>query len=313
MSQRILTDFSKRHTELFGRHTVDLGHALAGSPLFTDDALAALIDKAPAGSYHVTTMDATTQDPRTRREGVVDGLSGAQAMEAVRRGHIAILLHGPGRYDTRYDELLAAIYRELGELMPDFKSRGQRLSILISSPRMQIPYHAEAPGQVLWQVRGYKRVLVYPASAPFLPQEALERIALGDPAAPSLDYEPWFDEYAAVIDLAPGRMLHWPANSPCRIVNADCLNVAFTTEHWTDVLRQGWAVSCANGILRGRLGLRSLSRPSAGAGLWARVGLAAAWQAAAARRRARKLRIDFKVDLDAPWCVRPIQPFELSR
>lgn len=311
---RIFTDFSKRHAELFGRHSVNLAHSLAGSELFGDAALAALIERAPAGSYHVNTMDVTSHDPRTRREGVVDGLSGLEALEAVRRGHIWILLQNPGRYDPRYEEMLAAIYGELDEHMPGFKSYKQKLSILISSPRVQVYYHADVPGQTLWQVRGHKRVLVYPNSAPFLPQEALERIVLGEAHEISLDYETWFDEYAEVIDLAPGRMLHWPLNCPHRIVNADTLNVSFTTEHWTDELRNTYGVNYANGILRRRLGMKSLSRPEAGLGMWSRLGLAAAWKAAGLQRKhIRKFNIDFKVDLDAPRCVRSIQPFELSR
>jgi hypothetical protein len=314
MTQPVFTDFSQRHTELFGRHTVNLGHTFATSPLFTDATLASLIDRAPAGSYHVNTMDVTTHDPRTRREGLIDGLSGAQAIEAVRRGHIWILIQDPGRYDARYNDMLEGIYAELGERMPGFKSYKQKLSILISSPKVQVYYHADVPGQTLWQVRGTKRVFVYPNSAPFLPQDALERIVLGEAHEISLQYEPWFDEHAEVIDLEPGRMLHWPLNGPHRIVNADCLNVSFTTEHWTDELRNAYAVNYANGILRSRLGLGSLSRPQSGPGMWARLGLAAAWKAAGLqKRRKHRFKVDFKVDLDAPWCVRPIQSFEQTR
>lgn len=314
MTLRIFTDFSKRHTELFGRHNVNLGHALAASPLFGDAALAELIERAPAGSYHVNTMDVTTHDPRTRREGVVDGLSGAEALEAVRRGHIWILLQNPGRYDPRYEVMLGHIYREMEELVPGFRSYKQKMSILISSPRVQVYYHADVPGQTLWQVRGHKRVHVYPNTAPFLAQDALERIVLGEGHEISLDYEPWFDEYAEVIDLAPGRMLHWPLNCPHRIVNADCLNVSFTTEHWTDELRNAYAVNYANGVMRGRFGARQLSRPTAGPGMWARMGLAAAWKKSGMQKRGqKKFKIDFKVDLDAPWCVRPIAPYELTR
>ena len=314
MTQPVFTDFSQRHTALFGRHTVNLGHTFATSPLFTDETLAGLIDRAPAGSYHVNTMDVTTHDPRTRREGIIDGLSGAQAIEAVRRGHIWILIQDPGRYDARYGAMLAGIYADLEERMPGFKSYKQKLSILISSPNVQVYYHADVPGQTLWQVRGTKRVYVYPNSAPFLPQDALERIVLGEAHEISLQYEPWFDDHAEVIDLEPGRMLHWPLNGPHRIVNADCLNVSFTTEHWTDELRNAYAVNYANGILRSRLGVRSLSRPQSGPGMWARLGLAAAWKAAGLqKRRKHRFKVDFQVDLDAPWCVRPIQPFEQTR
>jgi hypothetical protein len=235
-------------------------------------------------------------------------------LEAVRRGHIWILLQNPGRFDPRYEEMLGDIYRELGERVPGFESYKQKLSILISSPRVQVYYHADVPGQTLWQVRGHKRVYVYPNSAPFLPQDALERIVTGEAHEISLEYEPWFDEHAEVIELGPGRMLHWPLNCPHRIVNADCLNVSFTTEHWTNELRNAYAVNYANGVLRSRLGLKRLARQTSGAAMWGKLGLAGVWKALGLqKRRERKFRIDFKVDLEAPWCVRPIAPFELSR
>ena len=62
----ILTDFQPRYADLFGRHILNLGHRLHESPLFSDDALARLLEDAPRSSYHVHTMDPTTHDPRTR-------------------------------------------------------------------------------------------------------------------------------------------------------------------------------------------------------------------------------------------------------
>jgi len=149
------------------------------------------------------------------------------------------------------------------------------MSILISSPKVQVYYHADVPGQTLWQVRGRKRVYVYPNTPPFLPQAGLEKI-LGEAHEISLDYEPWFDAHADVIELEPGRMLHWPLNCPHRIVNQDCLNVSFATEHMTRELRNAYAVNYANGVLRRVLGLERLPRPESGLGLYARLALAAA-------------------------------------
>jgi hypothetical protein len=55
-------------------------------------ALASLIERTPAHAYHVDTMDVTTHAPNTRREGTMEGLGGADAPDAVRNGHIWILL-----------------------------------------------------------------------------------------------------------------------------------------------------------------------------------------------------------------------------
>ncbi|MGI9406697.1 MAG: hypothetical protein ACR2O4_10035 [Hyphomicrobiaceae bacterium] len=202
--------------------------------------------------------------------------------------------------------------------MPGLRTFKHKMSLLISSPNVQVYYHADVPGQTLWQVRGTKRVYVYPNKAPFLPQAALEKIVLGEAHEISLDYEPWFDNYAQVIDLQPGQMAHWPLNCPHRIVNADCLNVSFTTEHWTDALRDAYAVNYANGILRKRLGDRfdevPLSQSTDGLGKWGKMGVAAAAKFSGLQKRNKTpFHIDFKVDPSAPHSVRDIEAYDFRK
>lgn len=312
--QPVFTDFQRRHVDLFGKHTVNLGHRYHESELIGDASLARLIENTPRGSYHVNTMDVTTHDPRTRREGIIDNLSGQRALDAVRKGHIWILLQQPQDVNGAYGEVLRGIYEELEARMPGFKSYKHRMSILISSPKVQVYYHADVPGQTLWQVRGRKRVYVYPNTPPFLPQDRLEKIVLGEAHEVSLDYQSWFDDYAKIVDLEPGRMLHWPLNCPHRIVNGDCLNVSFTTEHMTDELRSAYGVNYANGILRRTLGAERLARPTSGAGLYARLALAAAYKFSGLQaRRKSGFKVDFKVDPDAPLGVRTVPAFELRK
>ena len=198
--------------------------------------------------------------------------------------------------------------------MPGFRSFKQKMSILISSPKVQVYYHCDVPGQTLWQVRGRKRVYVYPNQPPFLPPENLERIVMGEAHEISLPYEAWFDEHAEVVDLEPGQMLHWPLNCPHRIVNADCLNVSFTTEHWTKELRNQYAVAYGNGVIRRTIGGRDLAKPDGGVGLYTRMGLAAAWKyAGLQKKRVHRFQVDFKVDPTAPNSVRSIPSFEHHR
>ncbi|MEO1694981.1 MAG: hypothetical protein AAFR55_07055 [Pseudomonadota bacterium] len=303
-SQRIFTGIEEKDAALWGKHIVNLGHHLHESPLFSDARLAHLIENAPADTYHVNTMDVETHDPRTRREGKIDGLTGAESLDAVRRGHIWILLQNPDQIDPAYREMLANIYAELDAAIPGFSSFKQKLSLLISSPNVQVYYHADVPGQTLWQVRGRKRVYVYPNAEPFLPQDRIEKIVLGEAHEISLDYASWFDDHATVVDLEPGQMLHWPLNCPHRIVNADCLNVSFTTEHWTRDLRNAYAVNYANGVLRRRFGFAKLNQPQSGPGLHARLALAGAWKMSGLQKsRAHRKVIDFKVDPNAPNSV----------
>ena len=241
-------------------------------------------------------------------------MSGAEALEAVRKGHIWILLQQPHEIDGGYGDLLRGIYAELEERVPGFKSYKHKMSILISSPKVQVYYHADVPGQTLWQVRGTKRVYVYPNTAPFLPQDRIEKIVLGEAHEVSLAYEPWFDEYAEVIDLEPGRMLHWPLNCPHRIVNADCLNVSFTTEHMTRraaqrlrrQLRQRHPAPDVAGAepRPATIGARALraARPGGGAQVLGRPGA-----------QQGGFKVDFAVDPGAPFGYRNIPAIEFRK
>ncbi|KAB2849282.1 MAG: hypothetical protein F9K44_08425 [Hyphomicrobiaceae bacterium] len=314
MAREVITDWQKRHEQLFGQHTVQLSHRLHESDLFSDAALARLIERTPREHYHVNTMDPATHDPRTRREGQIKDLKGEQVLEAVRTGTIWILLQNPGHHDARYAELLSSIYGEWEQRVPGFKSFKQKMTILISSPKVHVYYHADIPGQSLWQVRGRKRVWVYPNRTPFLPQEGIERIVLNEAHEISLNYNGWFDDYAEVIDLEPGRMVHWPLNCPHRIVNHDCVNVSFTTEHWTNALRSAHAINYANGVLRRVLGLKNLSQTSTGASFYSKLLLAAAYKySGMQKKREAGFTIDFAVDPGAPHGVRDIPAFELRK
>lgn len=311
--QTIFSDWQPSHKELFGNHIVELGHNLAATGLFSDDALADLIERTPRCSYHVSTMDPQSHDPRSRREGVIDGLNGKQVLNAIRNGHIWLNLRDAARYNPDYEKLLSDIYGELDDRLgvDTFK---RQMTILISSPNVQVGYHCDVPGQTLWQLRGKKRVYLYPNSAPFLPQPKLEKILLGEAHEVSLDFQPWFDEHARIVDLEPGRMLTWPHNAPHRVVNHDCLNVSLTTEHWTTSLRNAYAVNYANGLLRSWTGAKILSQATAGAGFYSKLGLAALHKKAGLQKlRRHSFKIDFKVDPDAPLGFVDVPAFEFVK
>ena len=318
----VFKNWDEHMSRLFGHHTVVAEHGLAETKFFTDEALAELIERAPEGTYHVNTMDPETHDPRTRREGTIDGLSGLEVIEAIKRGTIWILLQNPGSIDPAYEELLQKIYGELHDRVPGLETFKHKMSLLISSPNVQVYYHADVPGQTLWQVRGTKKVYVYPNQPPFLPQPALERIVTGEAHEISLDYEPWFDDYAQALILRPGLMAHWPLNCPHRIVNEDCLNVSFTTEHWTHALRDAYAVNYANGLLRkglkSSLGPRfehaNLSQSTKGISKWSKMGLTAlAKYSGAQQRNKAPFRIEFKVDPNAPRGIQNIEAYDLRK
>ncbi|MCB1492840.1 MAG: cupin-like domain-containing protein [Rhodobiaceae bacterium] len=304
-TQTILADWKDHYADLFGTHPLCIKHNLHLSPLFSDEALAALLEKADRTDYHVNLMD-----NGRRREGELGDLSGEDILKAVRNGDIWINLRAPGRADSAYERLVNDIYDEFENRVPGFSTFRRHLTILISSPNVTVKYHIDVPGQTLWQIRGQKRVYVYPAQAPFLSQFGLEKVIINEAHETDIKFQPWFDDYALVKELEPGEMLHWPLNCPHRVDNHDCMNVSITTEHWTPALRNAYAVNYANGMLR-KMGFKDLSRPAGGPGMWARLGLAGAVKVSGIQKKDEKpYHVDFRVDPNEPRGVRDIEPYE---
>ena len=314
ITDQIITNWQPHFPSLFGNHSLALSHRLASSPLFTDEALAALIDATPREHYHVNYSQKTPGNPPKRREGEIKGLTGAQVLEVVRNGNIWINLTAPAKTNPAYGDMLDSLYAEFEERVPGFKSYKRNLTLLISSPNVSVKYHSDVPGQSLWQVRGTKKVYVYPAKAPFISQPALEKLILGQLRETDMPYEPWFDDYAEVHMLEAGKMLHWPLNGPHRVVNENMLNVSFTTEHWTDELRKHYAVNYANGILRSKLGVTNLSQQVTGLSYYAKLALAGLVKFTPLNPQKKKVyTVDFQVDPAAPEGVRDIEAYTFSK
>lgn len=297
----------------FGAANLLMRHTLHDSPLFSDGKLKELIERTPRERYHVNTPG-PGEGRAAWREGSMDGLSGGDVFDAVARGALWVHLQRVGETDRAYADLLDAIFAEIEERVPGLRTYKRSMSILISSPNVRVAYHCDVPGQMLWQIRGRKTLYLYPNRAPFLPPDALENIVLKRASDTDLRYHPSFDDEADVFELNPGDMTHWPLNGPHRVVNADCVNVSFTTEHWTDDLRAQYATAYANGLLRQALGLSDLSRRTSGLAFNAKLALAGAHKYVVGRRSKKlQFEVDFRVDPHASAGLRDIPATALAR
>jgi hypothetical protein len=308
----IIANWKPAFADKFGKEILHLDHTLHRSELFTDQRLAALIENAGRGDYHVNTRCAGPDGKKRRREGEFGKLSGMEILDCVKKGDIWINLRAPQKVDPAYGEMLSDMYREFEARVPGLSTFRHLTTILISSPNVYVPYHCDVPGQMLWQIRGRKRVWVYPAKPPFLTQNAIEKLILGELHETDMVYDEAFDEDATVIDLVPGKMLHWPLNYPHRVENHDCLNVSVTTEHYTSDIRSSYAVNYANGLLR-KAGFANPRQSTTGISAIAKTALAAGVKFSGLRKKAAKpYLIDFAVDPDSDSCVRDINPWQLS-
>lgn len=295
----VLTGWNATMSDRFGKDTILFNHRLRESGLFTQEALAGLIERYPAEHYNINTNGFDAANP-VWREGEVGDTSGTDTIEAIKRGRMWLNLRRVGDVDPRYQQLLDRIFDEFEGVIPGLRTFRRNLGILVSSPRVQVFYHADVPGQSLWQVEGVKRVYIYEPREPFLSKESLEGIIMGL-TEEEIPYRKSFDDHAKVIDLEPGQALTWPLNGPHRIENHDCLNISVTTEHWTNEIRNSYAVNYANGVLRRRFGMSGMNAAPAGLHVYPKAALALAWKKLKLGQGERFVRkVDFRVDPSSP-------------
>jgi len=243
----------------FGRRPVYGNHGLADHPLFTDAALIDLLDHFPRSQLYALNMGTDPTRAGENRLALHDGVSGAELLDAVRTGRLWLNVTRVDRADTRYRRLVTQLYEELGAQAAGFAPDSSQGTLLISSPRALVYYHADGPESVLWHIRGRKRVWVYPALDPrYMQRELMEDIFAGV-RHEYLPYQADFDAGAEVYDLEPGQWIAWPQNAPHRVTNLDSVNVSLSTEHFTRASRRRSRVYIANRFFRTRLGCKRLS------------------------------------------------------
>lgn len=311
MKTAVFENFDRQAGALWGNHIVKLRHTLHERTLFGDEKLGAILDAIPPERMAINTMGIGTHDAGTWSYCQRGDLSGVQLINAVKTGRIWINVTKIADFVPEFSELMDEMFAEIESHVPDLDVLRKSMGLLISSPNAQVFYHADVPGQALWQIRGEKRIWIYPNTEPFLKRPALENIVRGT-TEEEMAYEPWFDDHAKVIDLKPGDMAHWPLNGPHRVENRDCLNISVTTEHWTPEIRRHFAVQYGNGILR-KFGWTPKSADLYGPTAWAKIAMTAAWRLSGQQQRqAFKRQMRFKLDSSAPGLLVPLVSQEQS-
>jgi hypothetical protein len=253
----------------FGRGPLLARHDLHENALFSDASLADLLDVYPRDLLYAI---ATGDDPEREENRLAahDGVSGRELLEAVRRGRIWLNVTRVNRVDCRFRELIDGLYAQLAEQAPGFRPQESRGALLVSSPRAVVYLHADGPPNILWHIRGRKKIWIYPAlDERFLPRADLEDIFAGA-RHEYLPYRADFDAHATSYELHPGDMATWPQNAPHRVTNLDSLNVSLSTEHFTAESRARARIYAANRFFRTRLGFTRLSSRETGLGALAK-------------------------------------------
>ncbi|MEM7812134.1 MAG: cupin-like domain-containing protein [Planctomycetota bacterium] len=286
-------------------------HRLDDSGLYTDESLARLIDAVPREMLGFSAMG-TDPENYVWGEADVDGFDGATLLEAVKRGRFWLTVRKVMEVAPDHAAAVDELYDALENLCPGFEATRRSANILISSPTAMVYYHVDVPQNILWHVRGRKRVYVYPDWRDDVPEDLYEAVLDAD-REEDVPYRRAFDDRAEVYDLNPGEWITWPQNTPHRVENLEGLNVSVSTEHYTPrALRYVRSVR-ANRTLR-KFGLRPTSAPTEGVGYAARMGVFTAKRLAekyAARKAVYEYPTNFRIDFDAEGCMAPIEGREL--
>jgi len=205
-----------------------------------------------------------------------------------------------------YDALCSEMFDELDARTPGLKTFKRDVGVLISSPNARVFYHLDIPLVTLWQIKGEKTMYVYPTGAPYVSDDQLEGIVLGE-TEEEIAYDPAFDESAEIVKMRPGVMASWPQNAPHRIDNSDCVNVSLSCEFMTLPALVRANALYTNGVLRRRYGKNPMIDKDGAAKKYAKAAFARAHKLVGNRSSYKTIvKPSFTVDLNAENAVRDL-------
>jgi hypothetical protein len=284
-------------------------HRLHDLEMFGDESLIKLIDSHPRHALGINTMGADPLRRQDWQEGRAGNLTAEELFRAAEQGRIWLNLRRVMQYHCEYASLVDNLYAEMESVCPGLATFNRSANMLISSPEAIVYYHLDCPINMLWHLRGTKRVWAYPLESGIVSDETIEGVLCGEKSE-ELDFRYEWDELAVVYDLQPGEMVTWPQHTPHRVVNTGGLNVSLSTEHMTRSGARRNNVFLANRHFRQILpgGYRSTRltgwRPAMKEFVLRTMrripGLAPA------KPQGFEYATTFEVDLDAPNCVRQL-------
>jgi hypothetical protein len=304
MTAPLLYDWTPQQQQAYRREIVTFQNRLEETGLFSDEALARLIDRHPRASLDVLTMSRDKTERKSWAAGDYEGMSGAELIAAVKKGRLWINVRHAMDEDPEYK---AVFDRLLAEFQA--QTRGPKVlkamgGILISSPNAQVFYHCDRTDTMLWHVRGEKTMYLWPTVDQFVSELDYEKLILKE-TLEDIPYDPSFDAHATPVRMTPGTSVAWPLHGPHRVVNHDSMNVSVTIEYSTMDCILANGVFFTNAVLRRRFGMnpRSRSVPQALRPMYlaaSRLLKPLAPKVNAYKAHGRK----FDVDPSAPDCVR---------
>ncbi|MBX9653315.1 transcription factor [bacterium] len=197
-------------------------HHLSDHPLFELPRLIELSKSLPADrvEYNAGNVPITLDPTNTPRTG----LSVEETIRRIEECRSWMVLKNVEQ-DPDYHRLLGECLDPMLSLIPDM--RGREAFVFISSPGAVTPFHIDPECNFLLQIRGLKRVRMFPMNDPeLLTEEELELFyAGGTRNLPCRDEE---GKKARIFELNPGDGLHFPVTMPHWVENGPNVSISFS-------------------------------------------------------------------------------------
>ncbi len=245
-------------------------HNLNDLDLFNDDSLAKIIDAHPRSEMTIAIMN---QDPESGEwwQGSANDLTGEQILVAVKKGQFWLNLQRIYEHNPEFRKITDQLYDELQDNSPGLQLTDRNSHLLISSPQAVVHYHIDHPGNMLWHIRGTKRVWVYPFDdRELIPRELFHSLLMGQ-RKEEFPFSKSFDDKAQVYDMEPGDFVSWPQNSPHRVENTSELNVSLSTEHASKQTERRERILRVNKFIYDVTGVDFAKTPTEGMGYYLRL------------------------------------------
>ena len=251
--------WTKEEHQNFGVKPQISQHKFHELDLFSDEALVTLLDNYPREWLQCYTMGTNPENHNEWTPVHIAESSGRQILSALQKGRMWVNVINIDRYNGEYAELIEQMYQVINAGCDHITNAKSSFSaLLISSPGIQVYCHVDADANMLWHLKGRKRVWVYPArDTRFAPQTYVEEI-IGESRHENVPFERWYDDHAFSHELTAGEVVSWPQHSPHRVENIG-FNVSLTTSYGSKESRRQLGVHGFNHYILKPLGFKNRS------------------------------------------------------
>lgn len=291
--------------QTFGTEILRADHLFEQSDLFSNSGLATLLDLYPRNALEIWTSGETGDGRRSTLRGRAPRMPGKDIVEAVKHGQIWLTLRQADLSLPVLQPMAAEIHRSLSKATARNISR-PGMNLIISSPNVQSPYRLDLSMSAMFQIRGSKRLRLFPCDEKHVAPEHIEQM-VHQTRSNVLPFRDSFDKHARIFDLKPGMGVTWPQFSPYRIQNTQSLNVSLSYAFTTFESAVNTNAIYANALLRQKMKLSPKTQK--------RVDLAALAKATYAQAHKSLNRfqshpaptpITFELDMSVENCVKPL-------